>query len=284
MAKAAPRELTPISVNYTSAGLSGWTDLPIGTYRVPDSEVIITGRQKGGVGAAMFGLVGVAVFHAIDRSAEKSAVKASDAILHLTLTSEAGRDLAKLLSTSEFAAHFASASVPGDAALTIDGGIVLTFVRANSALPSVILKAKLSDPRSPGSGWTTRYLCTIGGPRAMEGNDSWSADGGAALRSTVSRELEQALRAMLADVAAPAARAGARRVAMTAYYPFINGTYQLVGDLLGDDGKWVVFAPHIADVNVMSGVDIFDKADVSYRTATKADKAVTAIPHSSKML
>jgi hypothetical protein len=39
MTNPAPHEAKPIAVNFVDDDLSGWTDLPIGTYGVPDSQV-----------------------------------------------------------------------------------------------------------------------------------------------------------------------------------------------------------------------------------------------------
>src|SRR5207302_672123 len=80
--------------------LSGWSDLPIGTYRVPDSQVIISGQQKPGVGM-MFGLVGVALEHSMGKSAGRSAGHGSEEALHITLTEEGQRDLAALRDSAD---------------------------------------------------------------------------------------------------------------------------------------------------------------------------------------
>lgn len=59
---AAPPSDEPTQVEFTTDQVSKWTDLPLGTYRVPNSDVIISGHQKGGVAPMLlFGVIGMAV-------------------------------------------------------------------------------------------------------------------------------------------------------------------------------------------------------------------------------
>jgi hypothetical protein len=43
-----------VVVNFTNQGLSALSDIPMGAYRIPQSQVIVSGYQQGGVN---FGLV-----------------------------------------------------------------------------------------------------------------------------------------------------------------------------------------------------------------------------------
>ncbi|TLZ36381.1 MAG: hypothetical protein E6K24_06400 [Gammaproteobacteria bacterium] len=270
--KPAQHEADAIAVSYTAEELSGWSDLPIGTYRVPDSQVIISGQQKPGVGM-MFGLVGVALEHSMGKSAGRSAVHGSEEALHITLTEEGQRDLAALLESDEFRGKFVPSAQHQGPQLTVSGAVILTFVDESTAMPFVVLRAKLAEAKPGAVGWWTRYICGLGGPKAVTGEDGWTANGGAALHATVSAELQRALHVMLSDVLAPAPRDENHRVAVAGYYPFIKGRFELVGYALAEDEHSIVFAPRIGDVNVIAGVSIMDKAVVTTRAATKNDKA-----------
>jgi hypothetical protein len=277
MTNPAPHEARPVAVNFVDDDLSGWTDLPIGTYRVPDSQVIISGHQKGNGAAMMFGLVGVAVANSMQKSAGKSAVKSSEEVLHLKITPEARTDLADFLKSDDFSSRFATAATPDAASVTISGGIVLTFVDEGSVLPFVVLRATLSDAKPSTKTWTTRYICSQGMPKPLTGDASWTADGGDSLRATVSAEVKEALHVLLSDVSVPAPRDEAHRVAVSGYYPFIQGRFQLMGYSLQDDGRYLAFTPKIGDVNVIAGVNIVDKSAVTYRDAVKEDKPFTRL-------
>ena len=272
--KAAQHQTQAIAVSYTAEELSGWSDLPIGTYRVPDSQVIVSGHQKGaGVGAA-FGLLGVAIEHSMEKSAGHAAVQGSEQVLHITLTGEGQQDLDVLLQSDEFRGKFVPPA-QGLAApqLTLSGAVILTFIDDTNVMPFVVLRARLSQPKPATEVWWTRYICGLGAPKALTGDNSWSADGGAALRAAVSAELARALHGALTDVLAPAARDENHQVAVAGYYPFVRGRFELVGYDLAEDSQSVMFAPRIGDANVIAGISIMDRAIVVTRPATKSDKA-----------
>lgn len=49
---------TPIAVDFTSEALSPWNDMPMGTYRVPSSQTLVSGFEKGSPLAIALGVVG----------------------------------------------------------------------------------------------------------------------------------------------------------------------------------------------------------------------------------
>jgi hypothetical protein len=50
-----------VVVNFTNQGLSAWSDIPMGAYRIPNSQVIVSGYQEGGINiGTIHGIVTVA--------------------------------------------------------------------------------------------------------------------------------------------------------------------------------------------------------------------------------
>ena len=47
-----------IVINYTRDDISSWSDMPMGTYKVPNSQVLVSGQQKGNAIAIAMGLPG----------------------------------------------------------------------------------------------------------------------------------------------------------------------------------------------------------------------------------
>lgn len=84
MTKSAPIKSETINIKYTNAELSGMTDLPVGTYRVPNSQVIISGHQKVGSAGLLFGVVGLAVQGAVNSNKGKNATKSAEDMLKIT--------------------------------------------------------------------------------------------------------------------------------------------------------------------------------------------------------
>jgi len=231
----------------------------------------------------IFGLVGVAVANAIDKSGGKSSVKSSEDVLHISLTSEAAEDLKDLLASDRYSVHFITTVKLGDPELSISGSIVLTFVDKTSVAPFVVLKATMKqhsrnkEIKDATTLWSTRYICAIGAPKPLSGEGSWAIDGGVALQSTVSAELKRAVTYMLTDISSPVPRDDAHRILVSGCYPFVKGRFEIVGYFLGESDEWVVFSPRIADASVIVGVAIFDKSQVTFRAATKDDKAFRPI-------
>src|SRR5688500_18449051 len=165
--KPAPAESQPIVVEFSSEALSGWTDLPIGTYRVPDSQVIISGHQKGGAAGLLFGVVGVAIQHSVNQSGGKQAVEDIEKALKINLTKDGQAAVHKLLANDAYAAKFKEGAGPGPL-LSISTAVVLTYVNETDVRPYVILKTSLGNPKSKDKkGWSTRYIASLQTPRPL---------------------------------------------------------------------------------------------------------------------
>lgn len=284
MLKPAPPSTTPIAVIYTGKNISGASDLPIGTYQIPDSQVFISGHQSASKSPAsmMFGLVGVLVANQMDKNKGETAVSSSSGSLHLRLNTDAQEDLGQLLASDEFKDHFTAAAVRGDPELHVRGSIVLTFIDDTHVLPYVVLHATLQkywkNPQlqDPQILWSTRYMSSIGAPKPLGGTGSWTENDAASLKATIAAELKQVMHYMLADVAKPVPRDEAHRILVTGNFPFVQDRLQIVAYDLGENGDSIVFAPHLGDGTVLSGVLMVDKSQVTVREAQKEDRSKKA--------
>jgi uncharacterized membrane protein len=86
MIKPPPAGSASISVVYSNEGPSSWTDLPIGTYHVPNRNVIVSGYQKGGGIGGIFGVFGVLAEDAVETRVGEGSVNNVEAALHIDLT------------------------------------------------------------------------------------------------------------------------------------------------------------------------------------------------------
>ncbi|NPC56050.1 hypothetical protein [Caenimonas soli] len=101
-AKPAPAQQQPLTLKVSGEELSGWTDLPIGVYRIPQSHVIISGHQKGQGAGLLFGLIGVAVAHAANASSGADAVKSAEEQLRIKLTGQIETSIQRIVSSEPF--------------------------------------------------------------------------------------------------------------------------------------------------------------------------------------
>src|SRR5262249_18366179 len=268
----------PIALDFTTADLSGWTDLPPGTYRVPDSQVIISGHQKGGIAPVLlFGVVGLGVQSAVNSNSGKNATKDSADVLRIHLTSQA-QDAAKaLLTAPRFAQRFPPTVDSSPPKLSISTAVAMTYETDTDVLPFVVLKVSLLEPKAKDPRWTSRYIASTGATRPLTGDGSWTANGGKDLLDTLALELNRAITAMLTDVAAPFPRDDAKLTMLQGHFPFVKKRLQTVGYELTEDSQTISYVPKLGDVIVFSGVNIMDKSAVVYREAAKGDPALKAL-------
>ncbi len=264
-----------IVINYTRDDISSWSDMPMGTYRVPNSQVLVSGHQKGNAIAIAIGLPG-AMDAATDTSGGKAAVQGSEEALRISLTPKARDELARMLQTSAFSEKFTLVPNPNAPVLSVSSNIVLQFLENGNVIPFVILKGKLIDTHGAASSWTMRYAASIGDPRPLDGERGWMSEGGASLKMNVSSALERALLVMLTDVSSPFPRDDNRKSAADGYFPFMNKRLQVVGYSITEDADWIAFSPKIIGTSLLAGVNIMDKSVTKIRVATKDDRRISA--------
>jgi hypothetical protein len=263
-----------IVIDYTRDDISSWSDMPMGTYRVPDSQVLVSGQQRGNAIAIAMGLPG-AMDAATDTSGGKAAVQGSEETLRIPLTAKAQDDLARMLQTSAFSGKFTLVPNSNAPVLHVSSNIVLQFLENGNVIPFVILKGKLFAAHGAASTWTMRYAASIGGPRPLAGERGWMSEGGASLKKNVSSALERALLVMLTDVASPLPRDDDRKSAADGYFPVMSKRLQVVGYSITEDTDWIAFSPKIVGTSLLAGVNIMDKSVTKIRVATKDDRRIS---------
>lgn len=269
--KPAPAQSQPIGVDFTAAELSGWTDLPIGTYRVPDSQVIISGHQKGGAAGLLFGVVGVAIQHSANKAGGKDAVKEAEDALRISLVEEGKMAVSALVSGEPFATKFKAGSAGVGPTISVSAAVVLTFINETEVRPFVVLKTKMPDTTRKTKGWSTRYIASSGAPRPLGGDSGWLTDGGTELRTTVSADLKKALEVMLRDVSSPFVRNESAMTTVEGHFPYVKAKLQTTGYQLGEDDASIYFIPKLGDVIVFAGVNIMPKSLTASRAMVKGD-------------
>lgn len=277
-AKPAPTIAGSITVKVNSEQLSGWTDLPVGAYKVPDSDVIITGHQRGNMAGIMFGVLGVAVAHASNSNSTAAGVNSTEQILRIRLSDQTRSQIAEVVAQQPLAGKFSKQV--GAAQLDVSTALLLSYVDDTRVRPFAVLKVVLSgaDKRPL---WETRYFASTGEAKPLEGVDSWTAQGGEPLRAVVAANIRQAVKVMLNDVAQPYARDDKQMTVVEAGFPYIKPRMQILGYRLTEDERYIAFVPKIGDAMVLSGVNVLDKTVTVYRPAKADDVVFKLAPESS---
>lgn len=266
----APRAEGPTQVEFSTNPVSKWTDLPLGTYRVPNSDVIISGHQKGGATGLLFGVIGITIQHSVNAHNGKEAMASAEQALTLSIDEEAKSKLQAAMADPAFASTF-STDATGDRKFEVMGSVVLSFTSATDVQPYVVLRVKLLK-NGKSKLWTTRYIASQGARKPLVGEGSWTADGGAVLRPHVSSLLDLAINTMLKDIATPYPRDEASLTTVRGYFPHVNKPLQVVGYKLSEDDGRMLFLPNMGTTVVFAGVNILDTSSlISHKPMVKGD-------------
>lgn len=267
--ETAPAQAGITQIEYSTKQTSKWTDLPMGTYAVPNSDVIISGHQKGGAAPMLlFGVVGMAVQGSINAQNGKEAMASAEQALTLSIDDEAKAVLSRLLAEPDNAAKFTMDATENKFEVT--GAVVLSFANQAEALPYVTLRVKLLDKKGK-KLWTTRYIASEGGRRPVIGEGSWTENGGAPLRANVSKNIETAIRTMLRDIGNPYPRDEASLLTAKGFFPHVNKPLQVVGYKLAEENGQLLFLPNLSTMIVFSGVNVLTPDTMALAPAQPKD-------------
>lgn len=268
----APSFDGPTQIEFSTDQVSKWTDLPLGTYRVPNSDLIISGHQKGGAAPMLlFGLVGVAVQSGINSSQGKGAMASAEQALTFSIDEEAKAKLQLALADPAYAGKFTVDATPGRK-FEVTGAVVMSFANQQDVLPYVTLRVKLMGNEGKSKLWTTRYIASAGARRPLVGDGSWTENDGAALRPQVSRLLDLAIGTMLKDISNPYPREESSLTNVHGYFVHVNKPLQVVGYKLAEEDGRMLFLPKLGTTIVFAGVNILDTDSVWQQPAGKKDK------------
>ena len=268
----APQQAQPIAVQIINEPLSAWSDMPIGVYRVPESNTVISGQQQGGMAPVLlFGLIGLAAQHAAGASASEEAVREIEKSLRIDVGQQAQTASRRVIDSGLYPRHFTNQTDAAGPKLNVSGSLLMTFVDDKSVRPWVVLKATLMDAKTKEPIWSTRYFSSTSGARPLAGENSWTANSGELLQRAVAKDVEHSVAFMLKDISAPHMRDENALTTVQSHFPFVRQRLQSVGFKLAEDEKIVTFIPRVGDIIVFAGVNILDKSSAVVRGATKDD-------------
>ena len=276
-APPGPTPSPPVRVTFSSAG-AGMNDLPIGAYRVPDSNIVVSGHQKGSLAGVLFGVLGVLAENAVDTQVNKGAVGGARSALHFDVAKQAEDDTRAALQSGRYGQAFSLDGGSDVPAMTVYAYASITFVSDTEVRPYVILKAVLKP--SGGRQQTQRYICCAGEALPLAGDNGLTANGGERLQRILTHEADEAVNLMLTDTAHPYPRDEQRLVSVDAHQPFVRNRLRLTGYELSEDQDSIIFLPKIGKgAFVFYGVQKMDKATISYHPATRKDDAFKVLPN-----
>jgi hypothetical protein len=243
---------SPTRIVYSDEGMSRMSDLPMGVHRIPDSNVIISGHQKGGGIGMLFGIVGVAIQSSANASGGTARVRSVEDDLRFNATAKATELTGAILADGKFGQRFTLQAA--DSTLDVVPYIVITFQNETEVRPYIVLKTKLYTPADQ-SPKAQKYFCCEGKALPLTGPNGLAENGGAGLKAVLTGELETAIRVMLQDRSQPYPRDKQSRITVRGYLPFVGKPFKMKGYDLGhyDDYALIDFT---SGMLVFGGVNI----------------------------
>jgi len=221
---------SPTRIVYVDEGMSRMSDLPMGVHRIPDSNVIVSGHQKGGGIGMLFGIVGVAIQSSANASGGTAKVRNVEDDLRFNATAKATELTQTILADGKFGQRFTLQA--SDNMLNVVPYIVITFQNETEVRPYIVLKTKLftAADQSPKA---QKYFCCEGKALPLSGPGGLAENGGAGLKDLLTAELDTAIRVMLQDRAQPYTRDKETRITVKGYLPFVGKPFKMKGYDLG---------------------------------------------------
>jgi hypothetical protein len=223
---------TPITLVFSREGPNGMTDLPMGVHRIPDSNVIISGHQKGGAIGVLFGPIGMLVQSTANAEGGTGKIRNVEDDLHFDAAAKAEELTAGLIADEKYLPFF-TLSPKGGSTMTVTPYVLITFVNEAEARPYIIIKTKLDTNGTEENPKTVKYFCCEGKPMPLSGAGGLTENSGAALKALLASELEIAVQVMLQDRSQPYLRDKQKRVSVRGFLPFVGKPLTFKGYDLG---------------------------------------------------
>ncbi len=239
----------------------GLNDVPVGTYRVPESAFAVRKYMEISTAAAAFGGLGVLAAHSSGVDDSKASVGGVEGIFRFDMASETIRVIRALRAQGYGSSNLAADGTTGGATLRLRPNTYLTTKDGNKARLYVILKSQLLD-KSGSEVWWTRYIYYVPGEYPIKGNGSWSANNGQLLRGKVAEGLAEAGKVLLKDSNGPSAGWDNRPVRIKMKIPGVDDIFTLEGTVLAQTDKTVILSPKTSTVSLFYGVSIIPKNEV----------------------
>jgi hypothetical protein len=242
------------------------SDLPLGVHRVPDSNVVISGHQKGGGIGMLFGVAGMLIQSSANAATGTGRVRNVQDDLRFDVRAKAADLTGTILADEKYRQLFTLSDKAGAGTLTVVPYVVITFEGETDVRPYIVLKTKLSTGAPGESPKTIKYFCCEGKPLPLSGENGLAENNGARLKELLTSELDTAIHVMLLDRSRPFPRNDQAKIAVNGYLPFVGKPLKLKGYDLGryNDYSLVEFR---SGMLVFGGVNIAEPSSLEITPA-----------------
>lgn len=241
--------------------------LPIGSTRIGDSTVYLTGHQRG-MGAVValgfipvLGILGAVAADAANDARGREMLQAVEPSLRIDVAARAEQLLAGQRSVA--AGERLALLRQGRSKLLVTPMVFLEFVDETLLRPQVTLVLEETPPERTAFQddrrdlWWNRYVAVAAEAKPLEGAGSWTDAGGAAFRQAVDEALGTAVDVMVRDLTGALHRETGREANVTVRHLLMTKDLTQKALVIEADARRIVFTPRVADTAHWSGVSVF---------------------------
>jgi hypothetical protein len=235
-------------------------EIPVGTYRVPDSMFAVRKYMEISKTAGAFGAAGVLAAHSSGADDSKASVDGVEGIFRFDMAAETMRVMKGLRAQGHGASNLVLDGTADGGTLRLRPHAYLTTKDGSTARLYVFLKVQLLDKRGS-EQWWTRYTYYVPGEYPIKGRGSWSANNGQLLREKVAEGLAEAGKVLL-KTSGQASAWNEKPVKMKMRIPGLDDVLTLDGTVLQQTDKTVIVSPKITTAALFYGVSIIPRNEV----------------------
>ena len=256
-----PLNREPLTIEVVTEA-PGLNDIPIGTYRAPDSVFAVRRYQEISKTQAAFGLLGAMSAHGSGKDASQAAVAHMTDLFKYDVSSELTRSLTALRRQGHGASLISvGGATAGRAALKVQPWVYITTKDGVNARVSVYLKTRLYD-KNGSQSWWTRYIYYGPQERPLKGAGSWADQNGSALKAAIREGLDEAGKVLLRDARGADAGWANRPAKFRVSLPGIEEVLPFDGMVLQETGDMVTLSLKTSGAAIFYGINIVPKRDV----------------------
>jgi hypothetical protein len=236
------------------------SELPLGAYYDEPHRIVVSGHQKGVGAGVMFGLVGVLVADSANKSAAENRFGGDVTRMATDLTEVTRAELAQEQTEGKMAATLLPCA---GGQLVATPFAIFTVNKAGNARLYAMLKAEFKGAADNEPRWSVRYFARAAGEYPIAGPDSWSVAGRYA--AGIKSALQCAISALVDEI--QGRYTTERKALAKGRFAFFADDIELRVIVVHEDRDRAIGRLAVGDVMVMSGTQVMDRADFTFKDA-----------------
>lgn len=259
-----PTPSAKANVAVVAKPLSKMSELPVGAYYDDKREIVISGHQKGlGVGM-LFGVVGVLVADATNKSSAESRFGASAQSSATDLVALTNAALDQTIAAGKAPQWTTNA---GSAQLQLSPHAVFTVMDSGKARLYAMLSAQVPGVSGSDPKWSVRYFVRAPGEYTIEGADGWMTQN--RFKEAMTAAFVRAVQLCADDCHGKLT--GTKKMKAKGRFAMVNVDFELPVIVVHEDDDTVVGRLAVGDAMIMSGTHALNRSDYLLTTADFKD-------------